>query len=55
MSDTQEFTFQVFEAFTAATLIYIVVNLGVVTFMRWLEKSVSVPGFIGHVPAGGAH
>ena len=51
----QEFTFQVFEAFTAATLIYIVVNLGVVTFMRWLEKSVSVPGFIGHVPAGAAH
>ncbi|MEP7328418.1 MAG: amino acid ABC transporter permease [Betaproteobacteria bacterium] len=51
----QEFTFQVFEAFTAATLIYIAVNLGVVTLMRWLEKSVSVPGFIGHVPAGGAH
>ena len=51
----QEFTFQVFEAFTAATLIYIVVNLCVVTFMRWLEKSVAVPGFIGHAAVGGAH
>jgi glutamate/aspartate transport system permease protein len=51
----QEFTFQVFEAFTAATLIYIFVNLCVVTFMRWLEKSVAVPGFIGHAAVGGAH
>ena len=43
----QEFTFQVFEAFTAATVIYIVVNLVVVNLMRWLEKRVAVPGFIG--------
>jgi glutamate/aspartate transport system permease protein len=49
----QEFTFQVFEAFTAATVIYIIVNLIVVNLMRWLEKSVSIPGFIGpHVDAG---
>ncbi|HEV8503311.1 MAG TPA: amino acid ABC transporter permease [Casimicrobiaceae bacterium] len=51
----QEFTFQVFEAFTAATVIYIVVNLIVVTIMRWVEKRVSVPGFIGPVVAGGVH
>jgi glutamate/aspartate transport system permease protein len=51
----QEFTFQVFEAFTAATVIYIVVNLIVVTIMRWVEKRVSVPGFIGPAVAGGAH
>jgi glutamate/aspartate transport system permease protein len=51
----QEFTFQVFEAFTAATLIYIAVNLIVVNLMRWLEKSVSVPGFIGPQVAQGAH
>jgi glutamate/aspartate transport system permease protein len=51
----QEFTFQVFEAFTAATVIYIVVNLTVVNLMRWLEKSVSVPGFIGPHVAGGGH
>jgi len=51
----QEFTFQVFEAFTAATLIYIAVNLIVVNLMRWLEKSLSVPGFIGPQVAQGAH
>lgn len=49
----QEFTFQVFEAFTAATLIYIVVNLVVVNLMRWLERSVAVPGFIGPAVVGG--
>jgi len=51
----QEFTFQVFEAFTAATVIYIVVNLIVVNLMRWLEKSIAVPGFIGPSVAGGGH
>jgi glutamate/aspartate transport system permease protein len=51
----QEFTFQVFEAFTAATLIYIAVNLVVVNVMRWVEKRVSVPGFIGPQVTGGAH
>jgi len=51
----QEFTFQVFEAFTAATVIYIIVNLIVVNLMRWLEKSIAVPGFIGPAVAGGAH
>jgi glutamate/aspartate transport system permease protein len=51
----QEFSFQVFEAFTAATLIYIVVNIFVVNFMRILEKRVAVPGFIvsGSTNAGG--
>ena len=49
----QEFSFQVFEAFTAATIIYIVVNIIVVTGMRWLEKHVAVPGFIGPVQTGG--
>lgn len=51
----QEFTFQVFEAFTAATLIYIVVNLIVVNLMRWLERRVAVPGFIGPAVGGGGH
>jgi glutamate/aspartate transport system permease protein len=51
----QEFTFQVFEAFTAATVIYIIVNLIVVNLMRWLERRIAVPGFIGPaaVDAGG--
>ena len=43
----QEFSFQVFEAFTAATLIYLFLNLIVVTGMRWLEKRVAIPGLIG--------
>lgn len=43
----QEFSFQVFEAFTAATLIYMALNLIVVTGMRWLEKRLAVPGLIG--------
>ena len=43
----QEFSFQVFEAFTAATLIYMVLNLLVVILMRWLEKRLAVPGLIG--------
>ena len=47
----QEFSFQVFEAFTAATLIYILVNIVVVFFMRWLERRIAVPGLIA---AGGA-
>jgi glutamate/aspartate transport system permease protein len=42
----QEFSFQVFEAFAVATLIYLILNLVVVLAMRWLEKSVAVPGFI---------
>jgi glutamate/aspartate transport system permease protein len=42
----QEFSFQVFEAFTAATLIYILLNVVVVAVMRRLERRVAVPGFI---------
>jgi glutamate/aspartate transport system permease protein len=47
----QEFSFQVFEAFTAATLIYIAVNIVVVFGMRRLERKVAVPGFIGSAAA----
>lgn len=42
----QEFSFQVFEAFTAATIIYILVNVVVVYLMHFIEKRVAVPGFI---------
>jgi glutamate/aspartate transport system permease protein len=42
----QEFSFQVFEAFTAATLLYLVINVAVVTAMRFLESRVAVPGYI---------
>ena len=42
----QEFTFQVFEAFTGATIIYIILNMVVVNLMRLLERRVAVPGYI---------
>jgi glutamate/aspartate transport system permease protein len=41
-----EYTFKTFEAFSAATLIYVVITLTVIFLMRWLEKSVAVPGYI---------
>jgi glutamate/aspartate transport system permease protein len=47
----QEFSFRVFEAFSAATIIYLLTNLLVVLGMRALEKKVRVPGLIA---AGGA-
>ena len=47
----QEFSFRVFEAFTAATVIYLLTNLIVVLLMRALEHKVRVPGLIA---AGGA-
>ena len=47
----QEFSFQVFEAFTAATVIYIVINIVVTFAMRALEQRAAVPGFIGATPA----
>ena len=43
----QEFSFQVFEAFVAAVIIYLVLS-GVVTLaMRYLEKRLAIPGFNG--------
>jgi glutamate/aspartate transport system permease protein len=43
----QEFSFHVFEAFAAATMIYLLTNLVVVLGMRALERRLRVPGFIG--------
>jgi glutamate/aspartate transport system permease protein len=45
--EMSEFTYNTFEAFTAATLIYLAVNVVVVNLMRWIEGRVAVPGFIG--------
>jgi glutamate/aspartate transport system permease protein len=42
----QEMTFQVFEAFAAATVLYLLTNLIVVLGMRLLENRVRVPGLI---------
>ena len=41
-----EYTFKTFEAFTAATLIYIVITMTVIFAMRALESRVAVPGYI---------
>ena len=51
----QEFSFKVFEAFAAATVIYLLTNLVVVLGMRALEKKVRVPGMIGAAPGAGGH
>lgn len=40
----QEMTFQIFEAFTAATIIYLTVNLLVVKLMDFIEGRLEVPG-----------
>jgi glutamate/aspartate transport system permease protein len=42
----QEFSFQVFEAFTAATVLYLLINAVVVTAMRFVERHVAIPGYI---------
>jgi glutamate/aspartate transport system permease protein len=42
----QEFSFQVFEAFTAATVMYLLINIVVVTGMRFLERTLAIPGYI---------
>ncbi len=51
----QEFSFQVFEAFTAATLLYLLVNVMVVLLMRFIERKLAVPGFIGSPASAGHH
>ena len=51
----QEFSFKVFEAFAAATVIYLLTNLVVVFAMRALEKKVRVPGLISASAASGGH
>ncbi|HEX7385807.1 MAG TPA: amino acid ABC transporter permease [Castellaniella sp.] len=43
----QEFSFQIFETFTAATILYLLVNAVVVVLMYILEKRSAVPGFMG--------
>ena len=47
-----EYTFKTFEAFTAATLIYVVITLTVIYLMRWLEGRLAVPGYISQAAGG---
>jgi glutamate/aspartate transport system permease protein len=41
-----EYTFRFFEAFSAATLIYIAIGMTANRVMAFVEKRVAVPGFI---------
>ncbi len=43
---TAEFTANLFEAFTLATIIYFVLNMSLMMIMRWVEKKTSVPGLM---------
>ncbi|MBZ0147204.1 MAG: amino acid ABC transporter permease, partial [Pseudorhodoplanes sp.] len=51
----QEFTFQVFEAFTGATILYIIINIIVVNGMRVLEQRLAVPGYVSLGTPAAAH
>ena len=51
----QEFSFRVFEAFAAATVIYLVTNMVVVLAMRALERKARVPGLIGSQAVQAGH
>jgi len=42
-----EYTFNFFEAFTAATLIYIAIAMTANRVMAYVERRVAVPGYIG--------
>ena len=42
-----EYTFRTFEAFTVATVVYLMITLAVTVGMRMLEHRVRVPGYIG--------
>jgi glutamate/aspartate transport system permease protein len=42
-----EYTFRTFEAFTVATVVYLLITLAVTVGMRLLEHRVRVPGYIG--------
>ncbi|BBF87595.1 glutamate aspartate transport system permease protein GltJ [Aquitalea magnusonii] len=44
---TAEFSANIFEAFTLATLIYFVLNMSLMGFMAWVEKRVRIPGMMG--------
>ncbi|SAK83699.1 polar amino acid ABC transporter inner membrane subunit [Caballeronia catudaia] len=42
-----DYTAQTYESFIAVTLAYMLINLVVMTLMRWLEAKTRLPGYIG--------
>ena len=41
-----EYTFSYFEAFTAATLVYVAIAMSANRAMAWIERRVAVPGYV---------
>lgn len=48
-----EYTFSFFEAFTAATMVYVIISMSANRVMAWVERRVAVPGLIA--AGGGGH
>lgn len=42
-----DYTAQAYESFIAVTVAYLIINLVVMTFMRWVESKTRLPGYIG--------
>jgi glutamate/aspartate transport system permease protein len=42
-----DYTAQPYESFIAVTVLYVLLNLAVLVFMRWVEGRARVPGYIG--------
>ncbi len=42
-----DYTAQTYESFIAVTLAYVIINLVVMAFMRWVESRSRLPGYIG--------
>jgi glutamate/aspartate transport system permease protein len=42
-----DYTAQTYESFIAVTFSYLIINLVVMTFMRWVESKSRLPGYIG--------
>ncbi|HTN66094.1 MAG TPA: amino acid ABC transporter permease [Burkholderiaceae bacterium] len=52
----QEFSFQIFEAFTAATILYILFSILAIAASNWVERKTAVPGMItGAKASTGGH
>ena len=45
-----DYTSQPYESFTAVTLLYMLVNLTALRLMRWIEKTVQIPGLLAGKP-----
>lgn len=42
-----DYTAQAYESFIAVTVAYFIINMVVMTFMRWVERKTRLPGYVG--------